>query len=312
VRHALIQATKRGQIFVLDRATGEPIKAVSELPVPQGGPAGEHLSPTQPFSTDMPVLRSSELREADTWGISPIDHMMCRILFKKSRYQGEFTPPTLDHPIVYAPGFGGGAEWGGVSVDVDRGIMIVNWNRYASRVKLITRAEAQARRMKRFDGHGQGNGTHPMENTPYAAQANVTFMSPLGIPCTAPPWGLLTAIDLTRGQVIWNRRFGTGRDSGPWGIASHVALPMGVPNIGGSFVTRSGLVFIAATAERAIRAYDVQTGRELWKARLPGGGQATPMTYRSSHSGRQFVVIAAGGKPKVSQLATKIVAYALP
>lgn len=313
IKHALIQTTKRGQIFVLDRATGEPIKQVTELPVPQGGiAAGEHLSPTQPFSTDMPALRAPPLREADIWGISPIDQMVCRILFMNSRYDGEFTPPTLDKPIVYTPGFGGGAEWGGVSVDLDRGILIVNWNRYASRVELITRAEAQARGFKRFDGHGQGNVKQPMENTPYADQADVTFMSPLQIPCTAPPWGLLTAIDVASGKVIWNKRFGTGRDSGPFGIPSEVPFTMGVPNIGGPITTRSGLVFIAATAERAIRAYDVRTGQELWKARLPGGGQATPLTYRSARSGRQFVVIAAGGKPKMSKLGTKIVAYALP
>jgi quinoprotein glucose dehydrogenase len=313
LRQALIQTTKQGEIFVLDRATGEPIKAVTELPVPQSGiAAGERLSPTQPYSTDMPALRSARLREAETWGISPVDQMVCRILFKKSRYEGEFTPPTLDRPILFTPGFGGGAEWGGVSVDVDRGIMIVNWNRYASRVELITRAEAEKRGFKSFNGQGQGNSIHPMKNTPYAAKADVTFMSPLHIPCTAPPWGLITAIDLASGRVIWNNTFGTGRDSGPWGIPSHVALPMGVPNIGGPLTTRSGLVFIAATAERSIRAYDVATGHELWQARLPGGGQATPMTYRSAKSGRQFIVIAAGGKPKMSALGTEIVAYALP
>ena len=313
IKHALIQTTKRGQIFVLDRATGEPIKQVTELHVPQGGiAAGEHLSPTQPFSIEMPALRAPPLREADTWGISPIDQMVCRIIFKQSRYDGEFTPPTLDKPIVYTPGFGGGAEWGGVSVDLDRGILIVNWNRYASRVELITRAEAQRRGFKRFDGHGQGSARQPMENTPYADQADVTFMSPLQIPCTAPPWGLLTAIDVASGKVIWNERFGTGRDSGPFGIPSEVPFTMGVPNIGGPITTRSGLVFIAATAEQAIRAYDVRTGQELWKARLPGGGQATPLTYRSARSGRQFVVIAAGGKPKLSKLGTKIVAYTLP
>jgi quinoprotein glucose dehydrogenase len=214
--------------------------------------------------------------------------------------------------IVYTPGFGGGAEWGGVSGDLDRGILIVNWNRYASRVELITRAEAQKRGFKCFDGHGQGSARQPMENTPYADQADVTFMSPLQIPCTAPPWGLLTAIDVASGKVIWNDRFGTGRDSGPFGISSEVPFTMGVPNIGGPITTRSGLVFIAATAEQAIRAFDVRTGQELWKARLPGGGQAAPLTYRSARSGRQFVVIAAGGKPKMSKLGTKVVAYALP
>ena len=248
----------------------------------------------------------------ETWGISPVDQMVCRILFKKARYEGEFTPPTLDRPILFTPGFGGGAEWGGVSVDVDRGIMIVNWNRYASRVELITRAEAEKRGFKSFSGQGQGSSIHPMKNMPYAAKADVTFMSPLNIPCTAPPWGLITAIDLASGRVICNNTFGTGRDSGARGVPSHVALPMGVPNIGGPLTTRSGLVFIAATAERSIRAYDVATGHELWQARLPDGGQATPMTYRSAKSGRQFIVIAAGGKPQMSALGTEIVAYALP
>jgi quinoprotein glucose dehydrogenase len=313
VRHALIQATKRGQIFVLDRLTGKPIKKVTELPVPQDGmAAGERLSPTQPFSTDMPALRSPQFREADTWGISPIDQMMCRIRFVKSAYEGEFTPPTLDHPILYTPGFSGGVEWGGVSIDVDRGIMIVNWNRFASRVDLITRAEAQSRGFRRFDGRGLSSPIQPMENTPYAAQVDLIFMSPLAIPCTAPPWGLITAIDLVSGRVVWNKRFGTSRDNGPWYIASRVPLPMGVPNIGGSVTTRSGLVFIAATSERTIRAYDIESGRELWQARLPGGGQATPMTYRSARSGRQFVVIAAGGKPKLGQSGAKVLAYALP
>jgi quinoprotein glucose dehydrogenase len=311
IKRALIQTTKRGQIFVLDRVTGEPIKTVSEMPVPQGGVAGERLSPTQPFSTDMPALRSPLLRESDMWGLTPLDELICRIDFRKSRYDGEFTPPTLERPILYTPGFGGGAEWGGASVDVDRGIMIVNWNRYVSRVELLTRAEATERGLHRFNGHGQGGPTQPMENTPYAAVPEITFMSPLEIPCSAPPWGMITAIDILSGRVIWNKPFGTGRDSGPWGIASHIALPMGVPNVGGSFTTRSGLVFIAATAERSIRAYDVRTGGELWQARLPGGGQATPMTYRSTRSGRQFIVIAAGGKPKLSRLNTKIVAYAL-
>jgi quinoprotein glucose dehydrogenase len=191
--------------------------------------------------------------------------------------------------------------------------MIVNWNRFASRVDLITRAEAQSRGFRRFDGRGLSSaGIQPMENTPYAAQVELIFMSPLALPRTAPPWGLITAIDLVSGRVVWNKRFGTSRDNGPWYIASRVPLPMGVPNIGGSVTTRSGLVFIAATSERAIRAYDIESGRELWQARLPGGGQATPMTYRSARSGRQFVVIAAGGKPKLGQSGAKVLAYALP
>jgi quinoprotein glucose dehydrogenase len=313
IRHALIQTTKRGEIFVLDRATGEPLRKVSELPVPQGGIApGERLSATQPFSPDLPSLRGPKLREADMWGISPLDQMVCRILFKQSRFEGIFTPVTLERPAILDPGYFGGPEWGGVSIDVDRGIMTVNWMRLPARVELITRAEANARGFRPFDGHGQGSAGHPMLNTPYAAQTG-PFLSPLGMPCSAPPWGLITAVDLLSGRLIWNKPLGTGRDSGPLGIASHLPVSMGVPNIGGPMTTRSGLVFIGATAERTFRAYDVATGKELWQARLPGGGQATPMTYLSLHSGRQFVVIAAGGKPSLqSQVSTKIVAYALP
>jgi quinoprotein glucose dehydrogenase len=133
------------------------------------------------------------------------------------------------------------------------------------------------------------------------------------MPCSAPPWGLIAAVDLISGRVIWNKKFGTGRDSGPFGIPSHLPVTMGVPNIGGSVTTRSGLVFIAATVERTIRAYDIASGKEVWQARLPGGGQATPMTYQSPRGGRQFVVIAAGGKPMLqARVSTKIVAYALP
>lgn len=133
------------------------------------------------------------------------------------------------------------------------------------------------------------------------------------MPCSAPPWGLITAVDLPSGRVIWSKPLGTGRDSGPFGIESHLPVTMGVPNSGGSITTRAGLVFIAATAERSIRAFDIQTGKELWQARLPAAGVATPMTYWSPASSRQFVVIAAGGRPgMVKRLSTKVVAFALP
>jgi quinoprotein glucose dehydrogenase len=314
IRRALIQPTKRGEIFVLDRVTGEPIKAVSEVTVPQGGiAAGERLSPTQPFSTELPSFRGPTLREADMWGLTPIDQMMCRILFKQSRYEGTLTPPTLERPTIVDPGYSGGPNWGSVSVDVDRGIMLVNWMRLPARVELITRTEARDRGFRLFDGSkAQGSGQHPMENTPYASQAG-PFLSPLGMPCNAPPWGLVTAVDLTRGQVIWSKRLGTGRDSGPFGIRSHLPVTMGVPNTGGSVTTRGGLVFIGAAVDSMVRAFDTATGEQLWQANLPGAGMATPMTYQSPRSGRQFMVIAAGGRPALNtRLSTKIVAYALP
>jgi quinoprotein glucose dehydrogenase len=314
VRPALIQPTKRGEVFVLDRVTGEPIKAVHERPVPQGGIAdGERLSPTQPFSVELPSFRGPTLRESDMWGLTPLDQMVCRILFKRSRYEGTLTPPTPGRATILDPGYSGGSNWGSVSVDVDRGIMLVNWMRLPSRVELLPRAEADKRGLRLFDGSkGQGSGQHPQQNTPYAAQASA-FLSPLGMPCSAPPWGLVSAVDLASGQVIWSKPLGNGRDSGPFGLRSHLPLTMGVPSIGGSVTTRGGLMFIGASVDSMFRAFDTASGAQLWQASLPGAGMATPMSYQSPHSGRQFVVIAAGGRPALNtRLSTRIVAYALP
>jgi len=314
LKKALIQPTKRGEIFVIDRTTGEPIKTVEELPVPQEGAApGERLSPTQPFSTAMPSFRPPKLRESDMWGLTPFDHMICRKQFRQSRYEGTLTPVGLGGPTIFDPGYSGGFNWGSVSINVDRGILVANWMRLPSRVEMLTRADASAQGFARFDGSkGQGSGQHPQDNTPFAARPSA-FLSPLGMPCPAPPWGLLTAVDLVSGRVIWSQAIGTGRDTGPFGIESRLPITMGVPMSGGSITTRSGLVFIGATAERTFRAFDVTTGEELWHARLPAAGVATPMTYLSKSSGRQFVVIAAGGRPgMVTRLNTKIVAFALP
>lgn len=312
VRRALIQPTKRGETFVLDRETGEPIKPVEELAVPQGGTVeGERLAPTQPFSTGMPVFRGPTLREVDMWGMTPIDQMICRIKFRNARYEGTLTPIGLDRPTIIDPGYGGGINWGSVSVDADRGVMVASWMRLPTQAQLVTREVADQRGIEIVDGKGPVNAQAPMANTPYAAIVG-PFLSPLGTPCSPPPWGLMTAVDLATGQVIWTKPFGTAEDTGPLGIPSKLPITMGVPFSGGSITTRGGLVFIAASVEQAIRAYDVTTGEEVWKARLPGGGQATPMTYRSP-SGRQFVLIAAGGKPTLKTTpGTKIVAYALP
>jgi quinoprotein glucose dehydrogenase len=314
VRRALIQPTKRGEIFVLDRLTGKPIKTVSELPVPQGSIApGERLSPTQPFSTAMPSFRGPMLRESNMWGLTPIDQMMCRIMFKQARYEGTLTPPTPGRSLILDPGYGGGINWGSVSVDTDQALMIVNWMRMPTRIEMMARAEASARGLRRFDGRtGQGGPQSPMENTPYAATVK-PFVSPLGIPCVNPPWGLITAVDLKSGQAIWSQPLGTGRDSGPFGMRSRLPVTMGVPGSGGSVTTRGGIVFTGFAVDSMFRAFDTATGNQLWQADLPGSGMATPMSYESPRSRRQFVVIAAGGRPGMSaRLSTKIVAYALP
>jgi quinoprotein glucose dehydrogenase len=314
VRPALIQATKRGEVFVLDRRTGQPIMPVTERPTPQGQVApGDRLSPTQPFSLALPAFRGATFREKDMWGVTPIDQMLCRIQFRHSRYEGHMTPSDLDRPALFDPGSAGGVDWGGVSIDVDRGIMVATWMRTADRVEVLSRAQAVKRGFKLNDGQTPGGDMQrPMLNTPYGAYGT-TFLSPLGVPCNAPPWGLIGAVDLSTGKLLWSKPLGTGRDTGPLNLPTLLPITIGTPLVGGAITTRGGLIFVGATAERSFRAIDLNTGRELWQARLPGGGNATPITYRSPRSGRQFVVIAAGGNKAIkSRLSNKIVAYALP
>lgn len=181
------------------------------------------------------------------------------------------------------------------------------------RVEILTRAEAIKRKFKLMDGQSSGgDAERPMLNTPYAAYGT-PFMSPLGVPCNAPPWGLIGAVDLATGKLLWHKPLGSARDSGPLGIPSMLPLTIGTPLTGGTVTTRGGLVFVGAAAENTLRAFDVRTGRELWQARLPAGGNASPMTYRSPRSRRQFVVIAAGGKKALkTRLGNSIVAFALP
>ena len=192
--------------------------------------------------------------------------------------------------------------------------MVVNWNRTANITRLIPRAEADAMGVKVLpNGELQGIGQPvPQAGTPFAA-ATAPFWSPLKIPCTEPPFGKIAVVDLDQRKVIWQRPLGTSRDSGPLGQPTYLPLPMGVPNMGGSVTTKSGLVFISATQEHTIRAFDIHDGRKLWSARLPAGGQATPMTFISPRTGRQYVVIAAGGHyAMMSKMGDDVVAYALP
>jgi quinoprotein glucose dehydrogenase len=313
-RRALIQPTKRGEIFVLDRETGQPIKTVKELPAPQNGiAAGEWLAETQPASVDLPAFRGPELREKDMWGVTPIDQMYCRLLFKRSRYEGQFTPITLDKPVLIDPGSMGGVNWNGISLDVDRGIMIVNWTQVPDRIELVTRAEATQRNFKIAPGlDAGGQAEQPMLDTPYGA-CRTNFLSPLGTPCTAPPWGLIAGVDLTSGKVLWSKPLGKPRDIGPLGVPTMTPITIGTPAAGGAVTTRGGLVFIGGAAEHTFRALDTATGRELWSSRLCTSANATPITYRSPVSGRHFVVVAEGGRPHYgTKPGTKLVAFALP
>lgn len=309
VRRALIQPTKRGEIFVLDRETGKPIKPVEERAVPQGGTVpGERLSQTQPFSVGLPSFRGPDLTEKTMWGVTPLDQLWCRIRFREARYEGTATPVGFKPTIVY-PGFNGGVDWGSVSVDPVRQILFVNSNRVANYDEILTRAEAKERGITFAAKHGALNA--PQLNTPYVAIIRI-FQSPLGVPCNQPPFGMLAAVDLKNGKLIWAQRFGSARASGPLGIRSTLPITVGTPNNGGSLATGGGLLFVGATHDGDFRAFEAGTGKLLWQVDLGAGGQATPMSYISPESGSQFVAIAAGGHYALgSVLGDTIVAYRL-
>lgn len=309
---AVIVATKQGQIYVLDRATGQPLTAVEERPVPQGAVPGDWTSGTQPFSVGMPDLVGALYKEKDIWGVSPIDQLWCRIQFHRLHYEGPYTPPQVDRATIFQPGFNGGVDWGGVAVDPERGLLIVNNNSLPNTVQLLERDEVKQRDIVPIGVRPQRTtgGLYAQVGLPYGARS-VPWRTHASVPCVAPPWGYIGAIDLATRRFVWRKPLGTGRDHGPYGVPSMLPITMGTPNNGGSAVTRGGLTFIAAALDRVIRAFDTETGELLWEARLPAGGQAGPATY--VHEGRQYVVIAAGGHNSMeTKIGDSVVAYALP
>jgi quinoprotein glucose dehydrogenase/quinate dehydrogenase (quinone) len=316
---AVIAPTKRGEVFVLDRATGRPLVPVVEKPVPQGPPPGDFLSPTQPFVEGFPNFRPRLLRESAMWGMTPIDQLWCRIAFRKLRYDGMFTPNSLSGAL-HDPGSQGVINWGSLSVDRERRIAIVNssWMPFVN--TLIPRAIANAAGLTALGDpplkptgspvptFGKYSWPWPQAGTPYAVDTS-PFLSPLSVPCTPPPWGMIAAIDLDSRKILWERPLGTSRGTAPLGLN----LPVGVFNHGGSVTTGGGVTFIAATMDNYIRGFDTVTGRLLWQADLPAGGNSNPISYVSKRTGRQYVVLTAGGN---STMATPkgdyVVAFALP
>ena len=299
---AVVQATKMGHLFVLNRETGEPLFPVEERRVPQEGVPGEKLSPTQPFPVKPPPLVPQWLEPDQAWGLTPWDRGACRERIEALRFDGVFTPPTLQGTLMF-PGNGGGSNWGGVAVDPERQLVIAN---VMSLPWVVTLLPAEAYERER--AANPGIEIVPQRGTPYAMRREA-LLSPLGLPCNPPPWGTLAAVDLASGEIRWQVPLGTIRDLSPIPIP----LRLGVPSLGGPLVTASGLVFIAATMDDYLRAFDVETGEELWKGRLPAGGQASPMTYRLAEEDRQYVVIAAGGHARGgTKLGDAVVAYTLP
>jgi quinoprotein glucose dehydrogenase len=311
---AVIQGTKTGEMIVLNRETGAPLFRIEERPVPQaGGAPEERLSPTQPFSVGVPAFRGADLVEHDMWGITPLDQLWCRIKFREARYEGIYTPPGVT-PAIQKPSQMGGMQWGSFAVDERRHIAIVNTSALVGYTRLIPRAEADRRGWKRYSG-GSAVEAHvgaiaPMEGTPYAAETPF-FFSPLYVPCNQPPFGQLSAVDLKTGKLIWTQAFGTAKESGPFGLSSKLPFTLGTANIGGAVATQTGLFFIGAATDNYLRAYDTRTGKELWKDSLPTAGNSTPITYLSS-SGRQIVLIVAGGHMSMAPASDYVIAYALP
>jgi quinoprotein glucose dehydrogenase len=291
---AVVVATKMGFVFVLDRDTGHPLFPVAERPVPASDAPGEAASPTQPVPSAPPPLVSQRLAPDDAWGVAFVDRWLCRRQIERLRSDGLYTPPSLRGTIIY-PFTGGGVNWGGGAFDPKDDLYIVNTMNVAHVVRLIPRAEYPAARAA-----APGGEIGPEFGTPYAAERTLLF-SIFGVPCNPPPWGTIAAIDLDTGTIRWQVPLGS----------MAFGLIRGLPNLGGPIVTASGLVFIAAARDDKLRAFDVHTGRELWQASLPAGGQATPMTYVAG--GRQFVVIAAGGHARMgTRFGDAVVAFTLP
>lgn len=302
---ALVQATKMGHLFILNRETGEPLYPVEERPVPKSKIPGEYTSPTQPFPTFPPPVHPHGLSADDAWGLTFYDRDACRQKILEADNEGMFTPPALDKHSIEFPGVAGGQNWGGLAYDRNNKLLIMPQNYVVAYNELRRREEVP-------DVHPYGEDYSPNSGTPYVVKHEI-LLSPFGVPCIAPPWGTLLAVSLETGTKTWEVPFGTARDM----VSAMSWFPyfptMGLPSAGGPVVTDTGLVFVGAALDNYIRAYDSVSGEALWRYRLPAGAQATPMTYRGARSGRQFVVIAAGGHSTMrTKVGDSLVAFRLP
>jgi quinoprotein glucose dehydrogenase len=302
LRPAVLQPTKQGLLFTLDRDTGAPIIPVQERPVPQGAAPEDAVSPTQPFPVLPRPLSPNHLRPEDAWGITPWEKDACRRKIAAARSEGLYTPPSTQGTILY-PFTGGGTNWGGLAFDPARQVVYVNTSSLAHLVTLIPAEKVKAAKAAEPDVE-----ISAQEGAPFGMRREV-LRSPLGLPCNPPPWGQLHAIDMKTGEVLWSRPFGTTEALAPG--SQFILRNTGAPNFGGPMATATGLVFIGATVDNYLRAFDGKTGKELWRGRLPGGGQATPMSY--VWRGRQYVLISAGGHGKSgTRKSDQLVAFALP
>jgi quinoprotein glucose dehydrogenase len=294
----VIQGNKTGFLYVFDRDTGRPVFPVEERTVPQSDIPGEKASPTQPVPLFPPPLTPQHFSIEDAWGPTPADREACREAIGKLRNEGIFTPPSVQGTLA-VPGNIGGMNWSGYAFDPQRNLLIVNTNNLMARVRLIPRDKVSS--------ESEDGEYGPQRGTPYGMLRRF-LQSPSDLPCGAPPWGTLTAVDMAKGTIRWQVPLGSMTDFG----GTHGSVPPGSISLGGPITTKGGLVFIAGTTDSLIRAFNVETGEELWRATLPAAGNATPMTYEMN--GKQYLVIAAGGHQRIPEesLGDSLVAFALP
>lgn len=315
---AIYIPTKTGDIFVLDRRNGKPIVPVEEMKVPGGAAPGDYTSPTQPHSA-LSLRPKKPLSDKDIWGATILDQMVCSVYFHSLRYEGPFTPPSLQGTLVF-PGDLGMFEWGGLSVDPQRQIAFANPISLPFVSTLVPRGPDNPLWPEQAEKQGSGGETGIQHNygIPYAIELH-PMLNPLlakvGIfmPCRTPPWGYVAGIDLHSNKVVWQHRNGTIQDA-THGSALPLPMPpvkIGVPSLGGTLATAGNVGFLNSTLDYYIRAYDLTTGKVLWHDRLPAGAQSTPMTY--SVNGRQYIVVNAGGHGSfMTKMGDYLIAYALP
>ncbi len=292
-RAAVAVGSKSGYVYILDRLTGDPLFPVEEREVPKSDVPGEVASPTQPFPSRPPALSRQSL--PDVWGPTEEAKAWCEEQIQGFRNEGVFTPPSLVGSISM-PGNIGGVQWGGLASDPERNLLFVPTNNLMALMRLIPRED-----VAEFRRTHDGWETSPQRGTPYA-MSRIFLLSPAGTPCNPPPFGTLAAIDATRGEIVWQVPLGMfpGADPG-WGSI----------NLGGALATKGGLVFIGASVDPAVRAFDAATGQELWKGELPASARSTPAAYIGPE-GKPYIVISAGGHiPDLAPLDNAVVAFTL-
>ncbi len=307
---AVVQPTKMGFLFVLHRETGEPLFPIEERPVPQSDIPGERTSPTQPFPIKPPSLMPlTPLSPDDAWGLNEDERRATRELLERHPASALFTPPSL-RGVVTSPGNASGVNWGSAAFDPQRGLVVANTSRLGTLVQLLSREDYA--RWRALPPEERGDWEAGEQVGAAFAVRRKTLLTPSRLPGQKPPWGTLAAVDLNAGAIRWEIPFGEAPEWHPTGAALKKLGLRGTPNAGGPIVTAGGLIFIGATFDNRFRAYDVESGTELWRAELPRSAIATPMTYRAAN-GRQHVVICAGGHGKAgAPIGDFVMAFTLP